>query len=411
MASDETSDEPPPAELAPPGTGLDLFYTGTVLPALQTVPPQIPDERVLGPLAHHLWGHGRISEALTCLRLLALRAPLGISHLLMQAYWDLYLGRSKAAHDGFAAALREEPADESARLGNAFALFYLEDYDAATEAFEALVRDAPRFTSPPVMAAASAALSQGKQPAEIKIAPLPGLPPGLAEAMQTGILHGDEGAIAYARNWIDRHPADALPLWRVILESHLDLGQDELAAELGAQLTETYKQDGPLTYLSAVAWRRVGRKDQSHDAFTDAAYLLATLEAGAWGGLAASQAERAEMTFAAAHFRIALFLDPSNPHFWGDLGQIELADNRYESAHHAFSEAIKLRQRTFINYYYRGLSAQGLGRDPDAIGDWALALEAEPAHPRAKEILQLVADRTAHDPDQRFSFGNIPATP
>ena len=64
MANHATSDDTPPAEVPPSGSGVDSFYAGMVLPALQTDPPQIPDERVLGPLAHYLWDHGRISEAL-----------------------------------------------------------------------------------------------------------------------------------------------------------------------------------------------------------------------------------------------------------------------------------------------------------------------------------------------------------
>jgi hypothetical protein len=56
MARDGASEGPPAAE--PSGTGFDPFYTGIILPALQTDPPQIPDERVLGPLAHHLWDRG-----------------------------------------------------------------------------------------------------------------------------------------------------------------------------------------------------------------------------------------------------------------------------------------------------------------------------------------------------------------
>jgi hypothetical protein len=112
-------------------------------------------------------------------------------------------------------------------------------------------------------AAASAALSQGKQPAEIKFAPLPVLPPGLAEAMQTRIRHGDEGVIAYARTWIDQASRGGSPVMarRLGIASQPRTGR--AVAELSSQLTGTYTDDGPLTFLSAVAWRRVGRKDKS----------------------------------------------------------------------------------------------------------------------------------------------------
>jgi hypothetical protein len=78
------------------------------------------------------------------------------------------------------------------------------------------------------------------------------------------------------------------------------------------------------------------------------------------GGVAAGQSERGEFNFAVRNFRVALFLDSSNPHFWGDLGQIELAESRYESAYRAFSEAMKLGRglssTTIIEVFRRKVS-------------------------------------------------------
>jgi tetratricopeptide (TPR) repeat protein len=189
----------------------------------------------------------------------------------------------------------------------------------------------------------------------------------------------------------------------------LTIRRNQIAAELAGWLTRTYPDDGPLTWLSGVAFRRVGKKDESHEAFVRAASMLAPLLPQAWGGFAAGQVERGEMDFAAANFRIALFLDDSNSHFWGDLAQIELSEEQYVAAYHSFSRAIELGQRSFINYYYRGLAARSLGRDLEGMEDWALALDAEPAHPRAEEIRELVASHAAGDPDQRFRFGDVEA--
>jgi tetratricopeptide (TPR) repeat protein len=392
------------------GTGIDSQCNALVLPALLIDPPQIPDERVLDVLAGSLWTEGRIAEALTCLRLLKLREPLSGPHQLAQGFWDLYLGRAASARDGFLAALKEcEPgsARDNARLGYAFAMFHLEAYDEAQRAFAELARDAPAFNSPAVMAAASAELAQGRRPAQITMAPLPGLPPGLSEALQTKTLRGAEAAIALAESFIGRHAAQPLPLWRFILESHLDLGHDQHAVELAARLTAAYADDGPLTYLHAIALRRIGRKDSSYEAFERVCHMLSPLEARAWGGLAASHAERAELDLAAARYRIAIFLDGSNPHFWGDLGQVELARGRDEEAHRACDKAIELGRRSFDNYYHRGLSALRLGRDLAGIQDWALALQADPRDARAGQILQHLAHRSAQVPDQRFCFGEI----
>jgi tetratricopeptide (TPR) repeat protein len=258
------------------------------------------------------------------------------------------------------------------------------------------------------MAAVSAALMRGERPAEIRMLSLPGLPPGLSEALQMRTLHGPAGGIAYARSWIEKHPADALPLWRLMVEAYLDLNQNEVAVELAAHLFQKYEQDGPLTYLFGIALRRVGKKEESHDALISAAHMLAPLESHAWGGAAAGQSERGEMAFAAANYRVALFLDDSNPYFWGDLAQIELIGEQYRAAHHAFSKAIGAGQRSFINYYYRGLAALGMGDDLSSVQDWGLALYVDPSHPKASEILNLIASRAEKDTDHRFCFGDLP---
>jgi tetratricopeptide (TPR) repeat protein len=388
-----------------PGTGFDPFYNGLVLPALQTQPPQIPDERVLRPLAGHLWGNGRISEALTCLRLLKMRAPLDVPCGVMQGYWQLYEGQSALARDSFAAALEREPANQGARLGQAFALFYLEDYAAAARLFRELADQAAPLPSAAVMARASEALVVGRKPDMVNIAPLPGLPRGMAETMQIRILEGVAAAIARAQSLIEKGLGDSLPLQRLILEWHLELGRDRAAAALSDDLTKAYPEDGPLSFFRGIALRRAGRKDESHDAFVTAAYLLAPLEARAWGATAAGQVERNELDHAASNYRVALFLDESDRHFWGDFGQIELVQGRHQSAHHAFSKAIDLGARTFINFFFRGLCSLYLQHDLESVKDWARAMQVDPRHPKVPDILDMVARRAAPQSDQRFVFG------
>src|SRR5580700_8246811 len=390
------------------GMGLDLFYNATVLPALTTVPPQIPDERVLGPLAHHLWGNGRISEALTCLRLLEMRAPLDVPCVMMRGYWQLYEGQSALARDSFTAALQHEPANPGARLGYGFALFYLNEFETAARVFQELSNEEVPFQSAPVMAKTSKAMAEGRKPDRINIAPVPGLPPGMSEAMQIRIINGAAAAITHALAWVKTHPNNSLPLQRFILERHLELGRDQAAAELSDQLVITYPDDGALFYLRGIALRRVGRKDESHDAFFTAACRLAPLEAGAWGGLAAGQVERNELDHAVSNYRVAIFLDNSNQNYWGDLGQIELVQGRNQSAHDAFSKAIEAGARTFMNFFHRGLCSLTLGRDLESVKDWARAIRAEPQHPKISEILYMVAHRAAPDSDLRFCFGDIP---
>jgi hypothetical protein len=94
-----------------------------LLEAFLKDPPQVPDDRILEPLATALWTLGRISEFLPCTRLIEQYHELRPQELIRRAYWELYAGDVPSARASFQEVLRREPQNPDARLGRAFPTF------------------------------------------------------------------------------------------------------------------------------------------------------------------------------------------------------------------------------------------------------------------------------------------------
>jgi tetratricopeptide (TPR) repeat protein len=378
--------------------------------SLQRDPPEIPDERVLKVLAQDLWGLGRIAESLACVRLLERLDELTPRELILRGYWQLYVGDGPGALKTFEEIREQDQDDPAARLGYAFALFYQGDYRAAASVFQKLADEETMFKSPPVMAAASRALANGERPDEIQMAPLPALPPGMAEIMQMRIIYGLEVAIGEAEKILAGLPSgeDRLGVERLLVELQLEAGRELQAIGRIEELLKSYPEDGPLLYFKGIATRRLDRRDESHEAFLEAV-LFAPLEARAWGGLGAGCLERQRFDQAARAYRVAVFLDKSNPHFWGDLGLCQSCEGRWREAIESFSEAIDLGARTFDNYLNRGVCYQELGEYSSADQDFHRALAVNPNHHRAEELRQsLYRSDDDSESDDRFVFGDVP---
>lgn len=371
-------------------------------------PPEIPDERLLKALAHHMWSSGRISESITCIRLVEQREVLAPSELNLRGYWQLYLGDGGDAHGTFKAALGQDSSDPASRLGYAYALFYLNEYASAASVFQKLADEGEPLQSPPIMAAACRALAAGGQPEELQMPPLPGLPPGISEIMQMKILHGPAEAIREARARLAQSApeTDRLPMQRLLIELELEDGQESKIIKLIDELLKKYEYDGLLWFFRGITTRRLNQRDTSHESFS-AAVLFAPLEPRTWGGYAAGCLERKEIAEAVKAYRIAIFLDNRNPSFWGDLGICELSRKDYSKARDSISKSIEFGTRSFANYFNRGMCSLHLSEPSAAIADWNRAIAAEPNHTRAAEVRGLIADAGGPSTDDRFVFGEI----
>lgn len=375
--------------------------------ALQKKPPEIPDERLLKGLAGIYWGLGRISESLACLRLIEQREELGASESRIKGYWQLYIGDSEGARKSFERAMSDEPDDPATRLGYAYALFYLSDYEAAAKVFQALADEGAPLNSPPVMAKTSSIMAAGGRPDEVMMAPLPGLPVGVADVLQLRLLHGLPHAIDGARERLQAiAPDERLPLQRLLAELYLDSEQTELAFKLIEELFKSEAVDGPTVHLLGIVTRRAGGLEESRDAFSNA-IRLAPLEARAWAGYAACCVELGETEKGVDYFRVAIFLDDANPIFWSDLGAAEGQLKHYEQSRDALDHAIRLGHRNFANYFNRGVSSLCLGEANAALADLQSAIAFEPDHPRVAEVESLMRELGYQPPDDPFVFGEI----
>jgi len=369
-------------------------------------PPDIPDESQLMVLARYNWEVGRIHECLSCVRLMELRDTVTFHELQFRGYWELYKGDAMSALKTFSAALEQDKHDFATRLGYAYALFYLKDYRSAETIFQRLCDDGAPLHSPPVMAAASRAMAAGQRPSEIQMAPIPGLPPGLADLLQNKLLNGPEDTIIQAQTSLSRTPPqERLPIGRLLVEIYLEEGQNKQALYLINELMRAHENDGPLHFFKGIALRRLGQLQESQHSFSKAVEL-APLDARPWGALAAGWVELQEYQKSIDTFGVAVFLDDENPNFWGDLGMAESVLEYYEKAMRSFSKSIELGLNNFSNYFNRGICALNLENFEAAIRDLRLAITAEPDHPRANEAKSLIENLGGGTPDNRFVFGN-----
>ncbi|MET0625634.1 MAG: tetratricopeptide repeat protein [Pyrinomonadaceae bacterium] len=384
-----------------PTSPLDIMAS-LVAMLLEQSPPQIPDEQLLKFLAIHYWRGGRIEESLASLRLIERRQELSTLELGLRGYWQLYVGDGEGARETFSNALRLEGDEPGARLGYAYALFYLNDYRAAAEVFQKLADEFTSLSSPPIMAAASSALAAGERPEMIQFPPLPELPEGLSEALQTKMYYGTIPAIKETLSRLAAlAPEEQMPLRRLLAELYLESGQEQQALEL---LNELPRDDGVVACLMGIALSRAERNDEALDAFFRAS-RQAPLYARVWGGLAACYIDLGEFERAVKLFQIALFLDDRDAHFWSDMGIVEGQLKNYEQGRLALTKAIKLGRRNFTNFFNRGLYSFYLMDAESAVADWKSAIAIEPLHHRAAEVEALIQQLKGTDRDDRFVFG------
>lgn len=375
--------------------------------ALRKKPPEIPDERLLKGLAGIYWSLGRISESLACLRLIERREELCAPESRIKGYWQLYLGDSEGARKSFERAMSDEPTDPATRLGYAFALFYIGDYEAAARAFQTLADEGAPLNSPPVMAKASSIMAACGRPEGVMMAPLPGLPEGVADVLQLRLLHGLPHAIDGARERLQTiAPEERLPLQRLLADLYLDSDQTNQSLKLLSELLGADAADGATLYLLGIALRRAGGLEESRDAFLNS-ITLAPLEARAWAGFAACCLELGETEKCVDYYRVAIFLDDANPMFWSDLGAAEGHLKHYEQCREALDRAIRLGHRNFANYFNRGVSSLCLGEADAALADLQSAIAFEPDHPRVAEAESLMKELGYKPPDDPFVFGEI----
>jgi tetratricopeptide (TPR) repeat protein len=258
------------------------------------------------------------------------------------------------------------------------------------------------------MAAACRAFLAGERPEEIQVAPLPDLPEGLAAVLQIKLLHGPEAAIRQAEARLGSVPPGVprLPLQRALIEMELEADRDAQALPLLEEALAGNPQDGMLWYFRGIATRRLGRRDESHTAFTQA-ITLAPLEPRCWAGFGAGWLERGQYGHASRALRVACFLDRNNALFWGDLGQSEAARGHYEEAKESLTKAIDLGMGKFTNYLNRGICSQRVGDVSAAVVDWRLALAVDPNHARAEEVRKLIGKDDGTDWGQQFVFGDV----
>jgi len=96
---------------------------------------------------------------------------------------------------------------------------------------------------------------------------------------------------------------------------------------------------------------------------------------------------------AVAHFIRATELDESNGLYWSNLAAALRTTGEYESALAAVVVAVTLSPRLPDAYYNRGMTYEGLARTDDAIQQYLLALEIDPAFAPARDRLTHIAGR------------------
>jgi tetratricopeptide (TPR) repeat protein len=374
-------------------------------------PPTIPDDQILIPLSLGLWSTGRVSEAVTGFRLLDRSGALPLKGILAWGWWLLSEAELDKAEDLFSRARKIDPEEDEASLGMAFLRFYQEDYSAATALFSSLaVRD--KFSSPKVMAPATKALAEGRRPGSIQVAPLLGLPPGLAQVYQKRQLEGKEAAIQFAQSQIPLGPREnLLPVQRLIFEWQLeDLKADALQLRSDLEgLLKNHPEEGRLWQFLGIVLRRLDLRAESRDAF-EKSTSRAPLDAGTWAGYGASLMEAQEMEQASHYYETAVFLNPDDVQYQKELATCYAVLEQWKKASERFTEVAKRGGSSFDLYFNRALCLLKLGDLGLAMEDLRAALEIEPTHRRAdeaRELLQVGGSAGVTSTDDRFRFGDL----
>jgi tetratricopeptide (TPR) repeat protein len=327
---------------------------------------------------------------MACLRLLERAGELLPFELLMRGFWALHRYDAAVAEGSFLAvrelAVEDEPA---AQLGLAYVRFFAGRFDEAAGLFEPL-RD--RIPSARVMAEAAAAQAAGRLPEEVRMPPLPEVPAPIVEVLQTRLLEGAAAAMARAEAALgqpDGGGALRLPLLRLRLECALDAQRTGVVEALEEALAE-FADDGPLWHLLGVAVRLAGDVARSAEAFGHAT-RAAPLGARAWAALGASLLELDRPADGERCYATATFLDGTLPSAWADLGQAQFLREAFAEAIGSFSRAIALGTDDFTTRFNRGLAALRSGDLDAALADFEQLEARGEAHPRLKDVRDLIA--------------------
>jgi tetratricopeptide (TPR) repeat protein len=383
-------------------------YQTSAFDSLCRRPPQLPDEQILAALSLALWNLGRVSEASTAFRLLDQSGTLPFAAQLAWGWWLLHEGELDKVEVLFTQALESEPNNDQARLGMAYLRFYQKDFRAAASLFLDL-SDRGQFSSPRVMARSALDLAEGRRPTKIEVAPIMGLPPGLAHVLNTRLIQGKNAAIEYVQSMLPLAPEEnLLPIQRLVLEWELEEPGPDLAARMRPELEallQEHPNEGKLWQFYGVVLRRLNLRRESLDAFHHAT-KCAPLEPGTWAGVGASLMETGELEKSIAYYETAVLLEPAQGQYLAELATCLAGLKKWESAIAKFTDAFKLGVATFDLHFNRGLCRLELGYLSLAMEDLRAALEIDPAHRRAAHARELLQFDHAGEED-RFRFGEL----
>lgn len=127
--------------------------------------------------------------------------------------------------------------------------------------------------------------------------------------------------------------------------------------------------------------------------------------------------QRGELEEALVVARDSARAHPRSRESWLSLGLVQQAGHRYGEALESYDKVLAFGERDADLYANRGIALQSLGRLPDALADYARALEARPGHPVARFHASLIAlmkgDYAGGWPEYetRLASGELPVRP
>jgi len=253
--------------------------------------------------------------------------------------------------------------------------------------------DRTQLVSPQLMASAAEDLAEGRRPEQIEIAPIPGLPPGLAQLLQKRTIDGVKAAIEYGQRVISSGLATSpLPIQRTMLEWRVKNINEEpiepLCSELQA-LLEQHPLEGRLWQFYGIVLGRQGLSTDSVNAFYRAT-AYSPLEAGTYAGVGASLMESQEYEYALPYYGIALSLQPDNGFYHYEMALSHAGLRRWQQAIEKFTDALNVGVVMFEVYFNRGLCYFYDGDNVKGTQDFRKALETDPSDYRCAQVREIL---------------------